>query len=320
MPLLSFRRYHLNYPAHPHEEGSSDSSFWVPLLTKLLPLCEVQYFHHIPWKRRTKRLLHFETFQHIYLHYVINCVAFEDTHSKWQWNELKIWLAQQPTTPTTKSDTPLIQKGIKIDFTDISRRWFFFIIPHNASKSADLMRKLDGKWQIYSTAGLRRPQSAALIWQSSSNYKHRSWVLCIGGCPSMSCPRAVGHDTVSWKFMGGCLCNAHSDVLKSSPSLSASSFKLCCTVRQLRVTHSGNHPRCTLQRRCADALWQPPTSPPHKTSQPMTGILYTTFFPQVSLWISSAASTIALTIHSDGHHSCLHRHLSHWYFEVQFKK
>lgn len=54
------------------------------------------------------------------------------------------------------------------------------------------------------------------------------------------------------------LCKAHSDILKSSPSLSASSFKLCCTVRQLRVTHSGNHPRCTLQRRCADALWQPP--------------------------------------------------------------
>lgn len=123
-------------------------------------------------------------------------------------------------------------------------------------------------------------------------------------------------EVYGWMF----LCNAHSDVLKSSPSLSASSFKLCCTVRHLRVTHSGNHPRYTLQRRCADALWQPPTSPPHKTSQPMTGILYTTFFPQVSLWISSAASTIALTIHSDGHHSCLLRHLSHRYFEVQFKK
>jgi len=36
MPLLSFRQYHLNYPAHPHEEASSGSQFQVPLLTKLL--------------------------------------------------------------------------------------------------------------------------------------------------------------------------------------------------------------------------------------------------------------------------------------------
>lgn len=153
----------------------------------------------------------------------------------------------QPKMLTTRSETPLIHESIKIVFTDILKMMIFFIKSHNSTKSADSMGKLDAKWQIYSTAGskpsLRRLQSAALIWQRSSNDR----VLCIGGRPSMSCPGALGQETES------CVCHAHSDFLKPSPSPSVSSFQLWCIVR---VTRGGNHPRSTLQRRFADALWQ----------------------------------------------------------------
>ncbi len=117
--------------------------------------------------------------------------------------------------------------------------------------------------------------------------------------------------------MGGCVCHAQSDVLKSSPSQSASSFQLCFSVRSLMVEIIPD----PLFRGGALMLFDNFFCPPHKTSLPTTGILNATFYPQVSLWIITAASTFALPVHSDGHHSCLLRSFSKhtgWYFEVQY--